>query len=995
MTPIVKGNQLTGVDNAPIALGSVAWFRWLGDHRVFRFVSRGGSFTARKELRAGRWYWYAYRRQQGQLHNLYLGKTEELTTNHLVNSATILSNITATREPASTDPQSPTVLTAKVTPPLMHAEVLDRPRLTAMLREYATQRQFFLITGPAGSGKSTLVNSWLAVSGHPYTWLTLDTSDNEPAHFWHYMVASLQAIQPELALHTITQRSALNTTPVATTLPSFINALACLPTNTTLVLDDYHHINNQVIHDSLDYLLEYLPQQLRLVIISRQEPTVSIARLRARGKVAELTFAQLCFTPGEIQQWSNGMADQPLSTEQVGILHTRTQGWIALLRLVLLAQQQMPEQASSHTFIPEDHPYIFDYLTSEVLAAQPQQVQEFLMQTAILECFNSELCHAVTQQHNACHIVMQLQREHIFLEPLDGGHQWFRYHSLFSSFLRQQLEQRQPELITTLHQRAARWYMQQQMPDEAITHACAAKQFALAAQLVEIHGHDLLMQQAVVVLQSWLARFPGSILTERPQLCLFSAWVQLHLAPRWDEIERTLLQAETAMQTQANRSPELQSEIIAIRARIAMYQGDNRRSLKLLQQAYTGLNKDNLYQRGEVALSLGSTYASQGILDKAEASLRESIRLSSNCHNLRTTLLAVRTLANLYVEQGKLLQAWQLYHKGLRISNDNSVAALPPLGFMYVGLGEICYEWNDLSRAREYLQRGIALGQRGGDIKIWLLGYAGLMQTLLAQGETAQTWSLFAEAEKLVKQTGFPRGQLLLEQLQVRLHYLQRDTAFMQQWSANCDLPLDANEIDARYEEDYQLLARTLLLQHQPAAAQAIIQRLCHQIEASQQQGILINLLISSALAYAVEGKISQALETLSNSLKLAEPANYQRTFIDAGPGLLPLLENLCAKPQIYSGYTTGYLEKVFNSSARFHSYKNVDSRYSAAGEALSRRELDILHLLAEGLSNQAIAGRLIIGQNTVKTHLKNIYSKLDAHSRTQALAVARSRRLL
>ncbi|WP_201360359.1 LuxR C-terminal-related transcriptional regulator [Dictyobacter formicarum] len=992
ITPIVKEGQLIDAEDAAVELDSVAWFRWLEDHRAFRFVSRGGSFTARKEQRAGRWYWYAYRRQQGRLHNLYLGKTEELTANHLANSATMLSGIASAHRPASTNMQSPTLLTAKVTPPLMHTGVLERPRLTTMLREYAMQRQIFFITGPAGSGKSTLVNSWLATGGHPYTWLTLDKADNEPAHFWHYLVSSLQVVQPGLALHTITQRSALNTAPVATTLPSFINALACLPANTTLVLDDYHHINNQAIHDNLDYVLEYLPRQLRLVIVSRQEPAVAIARLRAQGKVAELTFAELCFTPGEIKQWLSGIENQPLTAEQIALLHTRTQGWIALLRLALLAQSQAPDQL---THGQDDHEYIFDYLASEVLASQPQQMQDFLMQTAILERFNSELCNAITQQQNTRHILMQLQREQIFLEPLDGAQQWFHYHPLFSSFLRQQLEQHHPELIVPLHQRAATWYVQQQIPNEAISHACAAGQFTLAAQLIETHGRHLLMQQAMAVLQIWLVQLPDSIFTERPQLCLISAWVQLHLAPRWDEIERTLVQAETTLKTQADLYPELQSEIVAIRARIAMYQGDNMRSLELLQQAHTDLARDNLYQRGEVALSLGSTYASQGFTDKAEASLRESIRLSSSCHNLRTTLLAIRTLANLYVELGKLPQAWQIYHEGLRISNDKSLAELPPLGFMYVGLGELCYEWNDISRAREYLRQGIELGQRGGDIKIWLLGYAGLMPTLLALGEDSQVWSLFAEAEKLVEQSGFPRGQLLLEQLRVRLHYLQQDTAFMQEWSASCGLSLDVDEIDTLYAEDYQLLAQTLLLQHRPAASQAIIQRLRHQAETSRSRGIQLSLLITSAVAYASAGETSQALETLGASLKLAEPAGYQRTFIDAGPRLLPLLEHLSTDPQTHHGYTAGYLAKVFNSCARFHGYKHKNTRYASLNETLSRRELDILHLLAAGLSNQAIADSLIIGQNTVKTHLKNIYGKLDAHSRTQALATARSLHLL
>lgn len=997
-TPIARDGRLTGIDHAPLELDSLAWFRWLEDHSIFRFISRNGSFTARKEQRSGNWYWYAYRRQQGQLYNLYLGKTEELTVDYLMNSATMLASIMSTQRSAFADKPSTFLLGAKITPPPLHAGILARPRLTTMLKKYASRRQILLITGPAGSGKSTLVNSWLAGAGGSYTWLTLNKSDDEPAHFWHYMVAALQTIQPGLATHMVTQFSALATAPIATVLPAFINALACLPANTTLVLDDYHHIHDQAIHTDLDYLLEYLPSHLHMVIISRHQPAVSIGRLRARGKVAEINFADLCFTPDEVEQWLPGITDQQLTAEQISLLHTRTQGWIALLRLALLALQQIPNQTRSLSFWPEDHPYIFDYLASEVLAAQSQQVQDFLVQTAILERFNSELCNAVTQDNTAQSILTQLQREQLFLEPLDAAQHWFHYHPLFSSFLRQQLEQCCPEQIITLHHRAATWYVQHQMPDEAISHACAANQFTLAAQLIETHGRSLLMQQAIVILQTWLTQLPAHIFNEHPLLCILSAWVQFHLAPRWDEIERTLAQAEMALKTKDDLYPELPGEIAAIRARMAMYQGDSVRSLDLLQQAHVGLARDNFYQRGEIELSLGSTYAAQGDIDKAEGCLREAIQLSSICNNLRTVLLAIRTLANLYVEQGRLPQAWQLYHKGLRISNEKSLAALPPLGFMYVGLGELCYEWNDLHKAREYLHKSIELGQRGGDIKIWLLGYAGLMQTLLALGEASQAWSLFTEAEKLIQQTGFTRGKRLLEQLQVRLHYLQHDITFMQRWSETCGLPVDA-EIDVLYAEDYQLLAQALLLQHQPAAAQSIIQRLRHRAESLQQQGILVSLLITTALAYASEGKGDLALKTLAASLNLAEPANYQRAFIDAGPMLPPLLQKLHQytqqNMQPYPICSKAYLEKVLKGCTYSLDYKNSGSRLSDSRWPLSKRELDILHLLAEGLSNQAIAERLIIGQNTVKTHLKNIYGKLDAHSRTQALATARSQRLL
>ena len=997
MTARVQQGLLNTHDGTQaIVVDSPAWFAWLNEHRVFRFTSPAGNFTARKEQRAVGWYWYAYRRQHGLLRNAYLGKGEELTLSRLTEIAGILS--TARESPMGSLHQQ-MLLTTKITPPSPSPTTIVRPRLTALLHKHAT-RKLLLVTGPAGSGKTTLLSSWLYKSPSPVAWVSLDEGDNKLVRFWGYVLAALQKHFPGFADHLLTLLPTLQAETLEPFLVLLINALATLPQTITLVLDDYHLLASQPIHESVAFLLEHMPEQLCLVVASRSLPSLPLARLRARGVLAEFAFADLRFTPQETRELLTRFGGNLPPDEDSSRLLEQMEGWAA--GLTLAAQALSNGQRSNYMRAPAqgDPQTIFEYLASEVLSHQSVQISDFLLHTSILERFTGELCDAVTLEEQSQHLLRQLEHDNLFLSPLDKQHLWYRYHQFFATFLRNRLEQNYPEQIPMLYGRAANWYAQNGMLAEAITYALQAQDFALAAQLIEQQGQDVLMRHEVVMLGTWLHALPEEVIYDHPRLGIYTAWTFLHTS-HTGSVERYLCAAEHSLDNAHMAEDEcclLRGEIAAIRARVAIYQNRVAQSVVLARQALSWLSESDYAVRGEAALSLGTASEVLGETQVAEDAYHEAIKLSKQCGNLRATMLALRSLATLYRDQGRLHLARKLYEDGLEYALQTHQEHLPPVGFLYVGLGELFYEWNDLETAEHYLREGITLGQRGGDVKIWLLGYVGLIYTTLAHGKHEQAWAIFAEAERLARQTNFTRGIAWLRLIRPRLSALQGNTVPLLDWAQECELDIDT-ELDGFYEDEYQQLAHAFIEQNKPSLALQLLRRLLARAELSRKPGLKLALLLNIARAYTQEKSHEHALEALVEALNLAEPQRYVRTFIDEGAQIASLLKRL---HQIYQQnrpragtYSLEYLKALLSA---FHSIDAPQSSQASTKhlvEQLSQREQEVLRLLAIGHSNAEIAEKLIIGLNTVKTHLKNIYGKLGTHNRTQAIAQARTLHLL
>ncbi|HVB21577.1 MAG TPA: LuxR C-terminal-related transcriptional regulator [Ktedonobacteraceae bacterium] len=1006
--------------DATIVVGTTVWYSWLECQSSFRFACLEGTFTARKERRADSWYWYAYRRQKGRLHTVYMGKSDDLTLIRLSEIAQLM-----TLECASTDGEGAAqsvqservldqdeLLITKLSVPPVRSSLVARQRLVTQL-DAGLGSKLILVTGPAGFGKTTLLSNWLhSCSSHsfPIAWLSLDAGDNDPVRFWTYVIAALQKLQAGIAEHVLTMLPSVQTRSLETLMTAFINALATLPGDVVLVFDDYHVIDAQPIHEAITFLLDYMPPQFHLVLASRSEPPFPLARLRARCHMIELTANDLRFSRDEAEAFFHDVMNLKLSNEDISALAQRTEGWIAGLHMVSIALQGRQNVSQFVNEFQGNHRYILDYLANEVLQKQPEHIQQFLLQTSILDRFNGSLCDAVTDQKNSQILIEQLEQANLFLVGLDDKRYWYRYHQLFVEFLYERLCRTSPDTMQALHHRAAQWHIRHGLTVEAIRHALAASEFSLAAYLIQKMAQTMLMRREVTTLLGWLAALPDSIVQDAPHLSLVYAWALIH-ANQLEAVEQYLLHAENALEAGKvlGEIPNMRGEIAAIRARVTVFQGESSRTIELSQQALALLPEKAMPLRGEAALNLGIAYISNGDATAASQAFVQARDISETAGNLRTAMLAVRYLAQVQVDQGLLHQAAEMYQQGLNVAHSAGETMLPPLGFMHVGLGELLYEWNRLDEATSQLEEAIERGQRGGDVKIWLMAYLLLAKVKHALGDHDSVNSIFERVEGLIRQANFTRARLWLETDRALLEIAKGNVAAAANWVQMCGLDIEAQPTFA-LEYDYFILARMLLALGKTEKAIRIASQLLCMAEEKDRTGVMISNLTLLAAAYEVANNAKQAMHVLGRALSLAEPQGYVRTFVNEGIAVERVLKKMRKAYPVQQrngsnqgwAFSLGYIDTLLAAFGNTQSVSENQFVLVHNGrplqpllESLSGRELEVLQLIATGQSNREIAQQLIVGMNTVKTHVKSIYAKLDVHSRTQALVRAQTLRLL
>lgn len=933
------------------------------------------------------------------------------------------------------------LLTTRCSIPPARANLVQRVRLIKCL-DMALHSKLTLICAPAGFGKTTLVSAWLAqrsggtqASGlHPLltgtqhlpafiaAWISLDLADNDPIRFWNYVIAALDRAHPGIGATALTLLQSLQPPSVETVLTVLLNALSATPGNAVwvLVLDDYHLITTPAIHTAMLFLLEHMPAQMHLIIISRSEPPLMLARWRARGQLVEVRANDLRFTHEEAAAFLNQVMDLDLTEEDVSTLAAHTEGWIVALHLVALSLRDQTDSVAVIRNFTGNHRYIVDYLTDEVFHRQTPEIQDFLLQTAILDQLCAALC-AVLLDVQPVTAQMQLEKlEHtnLFLVALDNQRQWYRYHHLFADFLRTRLQQTRPERLAALHQRAAMWYEQQGMVVEALRHALAAADFGQATRLIEQAARPMLMRSEAASVLLWLQALPPVVVCDRAELSVIYAWA-LAATGQLADIETHLQHAEHCLATYVDvPDPEdrarLQAEIMAIRAVVASIYRDLSRVIRLARPALDTLPPDQVFLRGTVALVLGLAYHLSGELGAAEQVLFEAHRLSQTAGNLTVAVFALHQLAELQVLRGHLRQAAAIYQQvfdgafydycfianqlwseqksGSQASMHTQRQPLPVEGMAYVGAGRLCYEWNDLTGAVDYLTRGIELGQQGHNVEILLRGHISLAWVKQARGDTSGAHTVFQVGLAIARATQVPRLVDWVAAEQARWWVIQGNLGAASHWLQERGLGID-DELIYLHEVDYLTLVRILMAQGQLAPALHLLERLLQAAEHEQRTGSVIEILVHQALAWHTHDQPERALTALQRALSLAEPEGYIRTFVDGGPAIAVLLRQLpgCA-------YHTRLL-KAFVAQAYERQPEHDADRQRAVNavlvEPLSPRELTVLRLIAEGLSNQEIAAQLVVALSTVKKHINNIYSKLDARSRTQAIARARALDLL
>jgi LuxR family transcriptional regulator, maltose regulon positive regulatory protein len=896
------------------------------------------------------------------------------------------------------------ILRAKLYVPRGRPNAVPRPRLYERLDE-GVRRELTVVSAPAGFGKTTLLADWSRRSEFPVAWVSLDERDDDPVRFLLYVVATIGTIHEDFGETTRAFLSSLQSReelePVLTALS---NEILEVPCDFVLVLDDYHAIRSETIHDALAFLLDHSPPPMHLVVAGRTNPPLPLPRLRARGRLTELGVPDLRFSLEEATDFLGRTMGLDLTGESIAALEEGTEGWIAGLQLAAHALRGGKNDTSSPVEALEGSArHVFDYLADEVLSRQPEDVREFLLKTSVVETLNASLCEALTDTTDGQEMLERLIRDNLFLVPLDEGGRYYRYHHLFAAFLRERLGREHPDLILELHHRAGLWEEADGCLSGAIEHALAAEDFERAAGLIEEETRVRRTYVDASLLLRWLGTLPDRLARHRPQLSLLYAWELVH-SGELEEAERRLRDTEEGLGLDVGASTAglskkertMLGEICIIRARTAAMRENAPLTTELSNRALDLLPEDELHLRGDVALDLGHAYCSVGDIESASEAFARAAATGRAADDLRTALFALRYQASLEISRGGLRRAEDLLLDGQRLAESRPEGVPSVAGIIHTGLGELLYERGELDEARRLLETGIEHGRRSGEAKILVYGYVNLARILMARGDTEGAHSLIRKAGELT-----PRWPLIWA-WQARFYLVQGDVRSAARWARE----YGATEDYASYPRHFEriTMARVLLGEGRTDEAFDFIGRLLEKALYEGRMAHAIELLALHALASEHRGATEEALGHLRRSLALAEPEGFVRLFVDEGPPMAAMLARLIRESQddgsfaaTPDGYAGRLLEHFATETGPYDNSGNGAQRrgHGPGLEPLSEREIEVLELVAAGRSNAEIARELYLSVGTVKAHVHHIFGKLLVRNRSQAVARARELQLL
>lgn len=887
-------------------------------------------------------------------------------------------------------------ITTKLHIPAGRPQLITRPRLHQRLNN-CVEHRLLLVSAPAGSGKTTLLSQWGQQSEWPVVWVSLDAGDNDPVHFWSYLGMALDKLAPHMARHLLPLIHSPQPECAEFLTAALVNLAARIPDHFVLILDDYHCIESEEIHTALAYLLDYLPPVMHLVLASRTDPPLPLARWRARGQLMELRAPDLRFSVDETEALLNRMIPVNLSRQAAAALQERTEGWAAGLQLAALAfqdnQQGQGQLIPAHLDIRGSDRYLVDYLASEVLHQQPEPLRTFLLQTAILDRLNPSLCEQVTRQTDSQALLEQLHRRNLFITALDRkGH--YRYHHLFADFLRDQLQRDHAAELADLHLRAAAWYEQRDQLDPAISHLLAAGRVTEAGGLIQKTARQHLMRGEAATLLNWFKALPDQVIRSQPLFCLIYAWVLTNSG----QVEAALPYLDhlgNGLDRQDQEARLLLGEAATVRARIGAIRGDQAQIRQFSQQALALLPEDAALLRSNVFLDLAGIYRNNDF-EAAQTAYQEAINLGRTTGNLRIVMLGVYYLADLYLSLGQFQQAAQLYQQGLEWRRQIAPASALSC-WIHAGLGALLYEWNELAEAVQHLRQALELAQQSGEVKVLMYARITLAQALQTQGQPDEAAATIQAAADIAQQSRMIElgRQVDLARLKLWLRQGQVDTAAS--WLRQHGLSLEDQPL---FPQHLTMLAWLHLAQPASDELARIIDLIKARSETASARRLAlprVQDLIILALAHHHLGQAGQAAETMALAISTAEPMGLIRTFADdPNPAVATLLAQIAARKG-----GSGYLSKL---AALFEERPasappTASAPASPAGqpliEPLNEREIEVLRHISAGLSNQEIADEMVLAVSTVKWYLRNIYDKLQVNRRTQALAKARELNLL
>ena len=920
---------------------------------------------------------------------------------------------------------TPILATKLYIPPARPHAVL-RPRLIGRINE-GLHRRLTLISAPAGFGKTTLVGEWLAGCERPAAWLSLDEGDNDPIRFLAYFVAALQKIVPNIGEGVLGPLQSPPSPPTESLLTTLLNEIATASAPFVLVLDDYHVIDAEPVDDALAFLIEHLPPQMHLLIATREDPRLPLARLRSRDQLTELRAKDLRFTLDEATEFLKEVMGLDLPVDAIAALETRTEGWIAGLQMAALSMLGRADVTGFIQSFTGSHRFVIDYLAEEVLQRQPVRIHDFLLKTSILSRLSGSLCDAVTGQEDGRGMLEALERGNLFVVPLDDERQWYRYHHLFANVLQASLMDEQPNQAPALHRRASEWYEHHGLLAEAIRHAFVAEDFERAAGLVELAWPAMDRSYQDARWLGWANALPDELVRVRPVLSAAYARALLN-AGELETVETRLWDAERWLNTTAdmNERPNERSDVpppemgvagmvvadeeqfrslpalIAIgRAAHAQALGDMTGTVTYARRGLDLLPRDSYYERGVLAAIQGVAYWASGDLEAAHGSFADFMANMRMASNILVAISGTFILADIRMTQGLLREAVRTYERSLELAERQDGSVLRGMADLYVGLSELQCEQGNLDAARQRLLTSKALGDRAVLPELRYRSCIAEARIQEAKGDLDGALGLLDQAERHYVSTPVCDVRPTAA-LKVRVWLAQGRLTDALDWARERGLSTD-DELTYLREFEHTTLARVLIARYESErredsihVAMGLLERLLQAAEAGGRLGSAMEILVLQARAYDAQGDTPAALGALERALTLAEPEGYIRLFVDEGRPMAQLLSEAAAHG-IVPDYTARLLT-IFEAREQRSAGECADLAASSSrplADPLSQRECEILQLIAQGLSNREIGERLFLALDTVKGHNRNLFAKLLVRRRTEAVARARELGLL